>query len=452
VERSSEGNEGGNRGTTTDELEDIGPVEDTFTASGARSTDIYKFQVVADSVLRAVNLFRASGKKPPLLEDVTLFSIAMKHSQAMSSGKAALETKAIARRVRKVPLVSYYAGVDRQSTMHNAFTNVVNKWTVDKKAAAAMRKDFNIGGVGVWANSDSDVYVTLILGLRSIVGSTTFSGASLRSVLLAERCSVLVNQARKSDFALQPLGFDLPLCELAFRCTSMNDDVDAFVRKELPFAADFAVGYGRIPAKSATPAAFVENWMNLHGKSRNILGNFNRVGYGFAQSSHGGFVYSIGIYVRSLRAAIVDGSEIAVPNEMLAAQVVDGLNEFREQHGVAALNIDPDLRQLAEEHAEYIANDRRGIDPLTSDVWVDQVQPKYVATDVTHTTCRELSRAPQAILSKWRNNPDCITVLLNQIDDIGIGVAFTSSCICHSTVIIGSLGRQTELENIIYRL
>jgi hypothetical protein len=116
------------------------------------------------------------------------------------------------------------------------------------------------------------------------------------------------------------------------------------------------------------------------------------------------------------------------------------------------VSIDPDLRQLAEEHAEYIANDKHGVDPLTSDVWVDQIQIKYVATDVTHTSCHELSCAPQVVLSKWRNNPECITVILNQVDNIGIGIAFTSCCMCHVTIIIGSRGNHSELENIIYRL
>jgi uncharacterized protein YkwD len=315
-----------------------------------------------------------------------------------------------------------------------------------------MRKDFNVAGVGVWANSDSDVYVTLILGLRSIVGCSTFSGASLRSVLLAERCVAVVNQARKGDFGLHPLGFDVRLCELAFRCTSMKGDLEGFLQKELPEASDIAVGYGRIPKESATPPAFVEDWMNLQGKSRNILGNFNRVGYGFAPSDQEDLVYSVGIYIRSLRAAIIDGSEIAIPSEMLATQIADGLNEFREQHGLHPLNMDRALNQIAQEHSEYIANDEHGINPLASDVWVDHVQPKYVASDVTHTSCHELSRAPQLVMSKWKNNPDCITVVLNHVDDVGIGVAFTKYCVCHVTIIIASFGNKRELENLIYRL
>jgi len=190
--------------------------------------------------------------------------------------------------------------------------------------------------------------------------------------------------------------------------------------------------------------------MNLRGRSDNILGNFNRVGYGFIDSVTGNWVYSIGIYVRSLQAAIVDGTETIVEPSILAHQIELGLTEFRAQHGLPPLNMDADLCQVAEEYSEYIANGQTGVNPLICELFVNEIQKKYVKTDISHAQCVEISRAPQVFMAKWRNNPECISVVLNQIDDVGVGICFDRHYKCHATVIVGALGKAVELASLIY--
>ena len=113
------------------------------------------------------------------------------------------------------------------------------------------------------------------------------------------------------------------------------------------------------------------------------------------------------------------------------------MNEFREQHSLQALSYDTDLCLAAQDHTEYIANGKQGDNPLDGDFFVCDIEPKYVATDISHMCCNEMSRAPKVVMAKWRNNVDCISVLLNQIDDIGIGVCFDKNYVCHITIIIG---------------
>jgi uncharacterized protein YkwD len=378
----------------------------------------------------------------------------MKHSKRMSKGEQPLTTDAIPRHLDKLPLVNRYAVVAQFSSLNNAFTNAVNQWTTDRVVALHLQQKFNCSGVGLWMNDDNTVFFTLIMGLRSHIGSSLYTGSTLRSVLLAEKCLDLVNCIRTHEFGLLAFGIDLRLCDLAYRYTEFTYEqlTPEYLEETIGHCADHQVAFGAIPAKRISPQLIVEDWMNQMGKEKNVLGDFNRVGFGFQLDDKTGTLKSIGIYVRSIRAAIVDGSESVVDGSVLAGQVAEMLNEFREQHSLQPLNYDADLCQIALEHSEYVANGSEGPNPLDVDPFVNEIEPKYTATDISHMHCTEISRAPKTFMEKWRNNVDCISVILNQIDDIGVGVCFDEDYNCHITVIVGSFGNESDVMNIIYRL
>jgi uncharacterized protein YkwD len=230
-----------------------------------------------------------------------------------------------------------------------------------------------------------------------------------------------------------------------------DDITRQFTNEHLSGFADYRIAYGSVPERRATPNRIVENWMNLVGKSKNILGDFNRVGYGFVTKDRGALT-SLAIYVRSIPAAVIDGTETVMDGTILATQISEMLNEFRSQHSLPSLNIDPDLCLVAQDHSEYVANGHEGDNPIDGAFFTCECEPRYVATDISHMSCIEISRAPKAFMERWRNNVDCISVILNQVDDMGLGVCFDKNYVCHITVIVGSKGKPCEVSNIIYRL
>lgn len=441
---------------TDDDGEDFGLAKDKDSLlADVQSTRAFQWKSTAHSILRSLNMYRETVKKPYLADDWRLFRVAMDHSRKMAKKEATVNADCVAKQLKEFPFIDFYADVATFSSMDNAFTNVVNQWTTDNKVSKVLLMDFNCAGIGVAVNEENntDIYFTIILGLRTVVGHSYYSGTTLRSILLAQQCLKLVNKMRHDEFQLLPIQLDLQLCDLAYRFANMDTKelTDDYLREKIGICSLFRISYGGVPDKKATPKAIVENWMNQMGKSKTLLSDFNRVGYGFVVKDKT-TLFSVCLYVRSLEAAVIDGTETIVDGSILASQIFDMMNEFRDQHSLPPLNYDSDLCLAAQDHTEFIANGQKGPNPLDGDFFVCDVEPRYVATDVSHMSCSEISRAPKAFMAKWRNNVDCISVLLNQIDDIGIGVCFDRHYVCHITVIIASFGNDGEVTNIIYRL
>jgi uncharacterized protein YkwD len=274
--------------------------------------------------------------------------------------------------------------------------------------------------------------------------------------MLAERCNEIVNIVRQKEFKLSPVLLDFRLCDLAHSFAKMDYNTlsEEYVSKQIGPISEFKMVRGRIEAEIANPTKIVENWMNLCSRTKHILGNFNRVGYGFNQAHGSGFLYSISVYVRSLHAAVIDGQETVIENAVLANRVAEILNEFREQYGLSVMSIDAELCDAAGKHAEFMANKQKEDEddqgPLTADPEAQDLLRRYFAFDVTYMKCREIRRAPQEFMEKWRNTPECLSVLLNQVDEIGVGACFDTTYQCHLTVIIGSFGNDTDVTNVHY--
>jgi uncharacterized protein YkwD len=398
-------------------------------------------------------MYREVRATPRLFDDRRLVKVAMNHSKKMSLGHVPVSTDGLKGELDKLPFVHRYAIVAQFSSMNNAFTNVVNQWTTDKTICPHLCETFNCSGAGLWVNNDKEVFFTLILGLRSHLASSLYTGSTLRSILTAEKCLALVNLIRTRDFELVEFGLDLKLCDLAYRLTERPFDQVTGEKFDgsIGDCASYHVGFGSVNDVDASPQGIVENWMNQVGREKTVLGDVNRVGFGFKQDKANNKLLSVGIYVRSIQAAILDGTETVVDGAVLANQLAEMLNEFRQQHSLLALNYDSDLCVVALEHAEYVANRSDAPDPLNGSPFATDIEPRYVATDISHMSCHEISRAPKTFMEKWRNNVDCISVILNQVDDIGIGVCFDADYTCHATIIVGSYGKEAEIVNIIYR-
>ena len=415
------------------------------------SCRIYQYNSIADSVLRGFNMFREAQFKPCLQEDDNLFQIAMEQSKMMANGKE-FDKAVIAEELKKYPFVYYCVNATHICSRENAFTTVVNNWTTDPVVSKQILENFNCAGIGVWMNKADEVFFTMILALRSNIGTSYYSGSSLKSILLAEKCLKMVNSIRHDDFGLLPLKLDLRLCDLArsFAKMSREELSRELIEDKVGICSTYRLGFGAIPFKNYTIRKIVENWANKYDKTKTVFGDYNRVGYGFHKLDDES-LYSVCIYSRTIHAGIIDGTETVVDGPIIANQIWEDLNEFREQHSLPAVNLDYDLCNVAQEHAEYIANGRQGPDPLQSDYYLNSILPNYEATDTSHMRFNEMSRAPKAFMKKWRNNCDCISVILNQIDDIGIGVCFDKDYICHITTIVASKGNEAPITNVIVK-
>ena len=418
------------------------------------STRVFQWKSTAHSVFRSLNMYRESVKLDYFDDDWRLFKVAMEHSRRMAMGETTFSADAIGKALKQFPFIDFFADVTRFQSMNNAFTNAVNQWTTDNKVSRILLKEFNCAGVGVYVAENGDVYFTLILALRTVIGHSYYSGTTLRSILLAEQCSKLLNRVRHDEFGLLPIRLDLQLCDMAYRFANMDTKelTKEYLKEKIGVCSEYRIAYGGVDDKKATPKLIVENWMNQMGKGKSMLGDFNRIGIGFIVKKDTGMLFSVCVLVRTLEAAVLDGTETIVDGTILANQIFDMMNEFRDQHSLKPLNYDTELCVAALDHAEYIANGQKGPNPLDGDYFVCDIEPRYVATDISHMSCCEMSRAPKVFMEKWRNNVDCISVLLNQIDDIGIGVCFDKKYVCHITAIIASHGNDGEVTNIIYRL
>ncbi|OHT06617.1 hypothetical protein TRFO_25287 [Tritrichomonas foetus] len=416
------------------------------------SCRLYQYISIADSILRGINMFRETAGKPFLQEDDRLYQVAMDRSEEMAVDGKEFEKQKVSQDLDKYPFVYYCAHSAHYPSQENAFTAVINQWTTDLIISKQILANFNCAGVGVWMNKNNELFFTLILALRSNIGYSYYSGSSLISILLAEKCVKIINIVRHDDFQLIPIKLDLDLSDIAekFACMDTKEVTDELIKEKIGPCSQYRVSFGLIPRKNLTPKKIVENWANKFDKTKTVFGDFNRVGIGFRKRDDS--LYSVCIFTRKLHAAIIDGTETIVDGPIIAQQIADGLNEFRQQHSLPPLDMNYNLCNVAQEHSEYIANGREGLNPLESDFYVNQVEPFYEATDISHMCCHEMSRAPKAFMAKWRNNCDCISVILNQIDDIGVGVCFDKNYVCHVTIIIGAKGIEAQISNVIVKL
>lgn len=416
------------------------------------STEIFNFRSIADSILSSINMFRDNYSKPLLQEDERLYNVAMNYSRTIAEGETEHNIDDIKKEIKDFPFAFYSVQVDHNPN-ENAFTTVINKWTTDSKISKLLLSNFNCAGVGVYTSKTEEVYFTLILALRTNIGNSYYTETSLFSILLAEQCISIVNQIRKEEFGLLPIYLNLDLCDLAYQYARMDMDsiTEDDVKEKVGICSFCKISFSDVKEKDATPRLIVQKWMNQLGKAKTILGDCNRVGFGFIKID--GLLHSVSIYTRTLHAAVIDGTEKILGNNIIATQIADTLNEFRQQHSLPPMNVDDDLCERAQSHTEYIANGSIGESPLEDEYYTTVIEPRYEATDISHVHCNEMSRAPKSFMAKWRNNQDCISVLLNQVvDDFGIGVCFDKDYVCHITVIIASKGQQAEIKNIIVKL
>jgi len=415
------------------------------------SCRVFQNRSISASIIRSINMFRATNMLKVLEEDPNLTHIAMRHSYKMATKRVEVNTVSIKRAIRSQPLVVFDAFVSHYPSMNNAFTTAVNNWTSDSNVSSSLMARINCIGVGFSISEDGDSYFTLIIGLRSDIGSSGIRGAELKSLILAEKCLYEVNKIRK-EFKLLPMLIDRKLCSLAFTyCSVPRDNLSTkYVTQFIGPTSSINIGYGSIFKKNGSVKNIIEEWMTQVTHVDLVLGDYNRIGIGFMEKDDQ--IRSIRIVIRDIHAAIIDGTETLIDPIVISKLIAEKMNEFREQHHLEKLDLDEDLFSIARDHTEFIANGSIGPNPLESDMYVNEIEPVYEAIDVSHTCCCEMSRSPKAFMQKWRNNTDCVSVLLNQVDRIGIGLCFDSDYICHITVIIAALGSKGDVVNKIVKL
>ena len=411
----------------------------------------FQYRSISATLIRAVNLFRNSMKLSSIAEDNFLTRVAMKHSLKMASEETKFSSAPIKQEIASQPYAYFYAHVSRSQNPNHAFLSVANEWATDPTISQTLLSKANVIGVGMATSMSKQSYFTVIVALRSYIGDASLVGDALRSTLLGLKCLDVLNKIRTS-YKLQPYVYDQYLSQLCYKFCSVPVEklTQKFVASRLPNYSATHIDFGFIKVKDANPVSIVEEWMKQVPHVEAILGDYNRIGIGFIKKKN--YFASVRITIRSLHASIIDGTEVLVDNSILAKHVAEEMNEFREQHSLQALNLDEDLFKVAQEHAEYIANGSLGDNPIESDFYTKVVEPRYRILDISHTTCKEMSKAPKAIMKKWRNNTDCVSVLLNLVDDIGVGLCFDEDYICHVTTIIADTGEQKEVVNKIVSL
>lgn len=415
------------------------------------SCQLFQYKSITYSIIRSLNSFRESKKLKPFYADPFLVKVAMRHSKRMALGKIECSTNGIKDMLENEPFTNYCTRVTHIDKLEHAFTEVVNQWVTDKELVFPLMSECDCCGVGIGFTDTEDVFFTLIIALRSVIGSSRYRGSELKSYILFQKTLEIVNMLRTAHFNLLPFAPYPPFIDLAFKFAELPLEqlTPKFVRTKIGMCSSYSVGYGKIEENS-TPEQIVEEWMNQVSSKANILGDFNCVGFGFFVRDK--ILYSIRICARIIPASIIDGTETYIEPVVLARQLFNSMNELRDQHGLPAMEFDDDLTVVAQAHAEWVANDEDEEDnPLNQDFFLDEIEPSYEATDISHMCCNEITRAPKTFMAKWRNNPDCISVLLNNVDHIGIGLCFSADYMCHCTVIIGSLGNEISVTNKIVK-
>ncbi|OHT14142.1 hypothetical protein TRFO_03182 [Tritrichomonas foetus] len=428
---------------------------DDFANRENMPVQIHIMRSLSSIMLCAVNEFRHNHQRPYLNEDPNLTAIAMDHSIHMTKSPSNFNTATISDKMNQYSFVCFEAHVSHHPSNEYAFTSVVNTWTTEPGIMKSILSDFNVGAVGAAISSTNEAYFTLILALRSIIGNSFYRGPSLKSMILAEKSIEVLNDVRSTHFSLRPIKFDTKLSEFAFLFGKMNryELTNEYVQSRIGVFSSLKITFGKIEVKhknSITPEQIVEEWLNKIGKSQSFLGDFNRIGVGFYQNKK--TLHSVILLVRSIQAALVDGTESMIEEGIIAQEIGQMLSKFREQHKLNSLSIDEDLCEIAERHAIYVANGKIGVDPLEDDDYLTKVEPRYSAVDISHMVIAELSKVPLMLMAKWRRNEGCLSVILSHLDDIGIGVAFDETFLCHVTVMLAAVDDDDSNDEIVNRI
>lgn len=425
------------------------------------SIKLYILKSLSSMILYSINSFRISHNKSYILEDQDLFAIAMDHSHLMSQGQDNFKTDSLKQKMCQYSFVCYEAHISRHPNDENALTSVVNTWTSEPSIMKSILSDFNVAAVGTQISYETnETFFTLILALRSIIGNSFYKGNSLRSMILAEKTINLLNDIRTSHFSLPPIKMDIKLCESAFNFCKMNQlsITPDFLKEKCGIFSSQKIAFGKIKINkhkknSIIPEEIVEEWLNQIGRSHLYLSSeFNRIGVGF-EICKDSTLKSLIIFIRSIQASLVDGTESTIGEAIIAENICNSLNKFREQHGLNPLNYDEDLCEIAERHSVYVANGKFGEDPLDEDDYTQIVEPRYSAIDVSHMVICEMSRVPSVYMSKWRKNEGCLSVILNHtVEDIGVGVAFDENFMCHITTILAANEEYDNRKEIVNKI
>ena len=417
---------------------------------GEGSVDRFYIVSIAAAIMASLNKFRESCHRTQFEDDHNLTQIALNHSFQIAKKEIECGTVPIGEKIQPYPFVVYSAHVTQRSVEEpDAFIHVVNTWTTDPVISKSILDKYNCASAGFYVSDEKIGYFTLILGLRSVLGFSYFSGSALKSILLAEQCLSLLNVVRVKRFQLRKMKIDLRLCDFAYRFVGVDKDTltKDYIRSKIgKFSSEF-VTFGVVNDTEARPETIVKEWLDQVGKNMSYLGDFNRIGIGFKEID--GKLRSVIILVRSMRAAIVDGSEELMESASIESEIVEVLNRFREQHKLEPVAIDELLSEAAQLHSVFVANGQKGPDPLDDDRYTEELDANFTDTDVTHFSCCEMARAAQLLMNKWRNDENCVSVILNNVSDIGVGVAFDETWTCHITVIIGARGEESEVVNRI---
>lgn len=407
---------------------------DNFDADVIKPTDKFKLRSISASLIRCINMFREYREKSVIDEDPRLSKIAYRHSRRMALGTVQFSTVGIKDELKGLPLVYYDAFVAVHDSVNQAFTAVINNWTTVDDSKESILKNVNCIGIGVSFSASRRMFFTLILGLRSFIGDCFFSHEQLYSVIMAQKVLRAHNLLRKS-YGISQLSIDIRLLGIAYDLLK-NDptkvDVES-LRLKIDPVPDIVVAFSETNI-DPTAQQVVESWLTHTNANDTILGEYNRVGYAFHHV--GDRLKCLRIMVRSLHASIIDGTDSVIDPSIHSKKIYQFMNDFRKQHDLEPLKLNKQLCTIAQEHSEFIANGSIGRSPIESEFYIHEVEPAFRAIDVSHISVKELSRAPKAIMKKWRNSTDCVSVLLNRVTDIGVGLCFDDMYICYCSVVI----------------
>ena len=399
-----------------------------------KPTDKFKLRSISASLIRCINMFREYREKPIVDEDPRLSRIAYRHSRKMALGVVQFSTIGIKDALKGLPLVCYDAFVATHDSVNQAFTAVVNNWTTEDESKESILKNVNCIGVGVSFSATRRMFFTLILGLRSFIGDCFFSHEELYSVILAQKVLEAHNLMRK-NYELSKLSMDVSLLGIAYNLLKSDTtkvDMESLKSKIDP-VPDLAVAFSETDV-DPTAQQVVESWLTHANANDTVLGEYNRIGYAFHHD--GNRLKCLRIMVRSLHASIIDGTDSIIDTTIHSKKIYQFMNDFRKQHNLEPLKLNKQLCAVAQEHSEFIANGSVGKSPIDSDFYIHEVEPAFRAIDISHISVKELSRAPKAVMKKWRNSTDCVSVLLNRVTDIGVGLCFDDLYICYCSVVI----------------
>jgi uncharacterized protein YkwD len=411
----------------------------------------YECLAVAVSVLGSLNAYRKSCNCAEFVEDPTLCSLSMRHSQRMAAGKTPFAKEALQQELAQHPFPFSDVRIAQYSARDSGLVNAISGWMADPVTVGVLVGIYDCAGAGYAVSGDGTGYFTVVFAIRSIIGNSYYCGVSLGSLLYAQKCLSLLNCVRAHSSQLRAIKFSEELADLAHRFIAVEGKIPTkeLLVQTIGRQSAIGVAVGKVPTNAVAPQMIVSEWVNQVSRQSTFFGDFNRIG--IAIKKDGDSVISLVLLVRSVRSALVDGTEKVVDPVVIGGEVIDIFNRFRGQHQLQPLVSNELLMRMSLSHTVYVANGQVGDNPLTDAEYVRRAERLFEAVDVSHFSCPEMSLAPQRLVAKWRMNADCISVLLNDVSDIGVGVAFDDGFVCHMTVIIGSRGEESQVTNRIVR-